>query len=116
MMMEQVNQLQLADGSFQLNEQFAKLLLIDGKYLENLKAYLNRQGFNSFGKGNGNKREEVQRMFVLASNIREDILRFIATGIFLMDMLRQIPSSAQTVFLFPFDGEQIQVISSISFD
>ena len=49
-MMAEVQRLQLADGSFALNEDLAKLLLIDMKHFDELITYLNRQGLSSIGK------------------------------------------------------------------
>jgi len=48
-------------------------------------------------------------LFDLALSIQNEILRLIATGIFLMECFFQIEVSARETYLIPFDKEQIQV-------
>ena len=44
-----------------------------------------------------------------ALNTRDEIQRLIATGIFLIELLYQVPSSERGLLLFPFNSEQIRV-------
>jgi hypothetical protein len=50
--MNEFKRIQLSDGSFDLNQDLANLLSIDIKNFDELKKYLYKQGFNSFGKIN----------------------------------------------------------------
>lgn len=54
---DQLLQLQLNDGSFEMNDNIAKLFSIDENYFENLKEFFVRQGFNSFGKKRTKRRK-----------------------------------------------------------
>ena len=49
-LMNEVKRIQLVDGSFALNEDLAKLLLIDVNEFKKLEIYLFRQGFSSLGE------------------------------------------------------------------
>ncbi len=46
----ELSRIQLADGSFDLNQDLANLLSINIQNFDKLKQYLSKQGFNSFGK------------------------------------------------------------------
>jgi hypothetical protein len=49
-MIKELKRIQLLDGSFDLNEDFANLLSMEINDFNELKKYLYKQGFNSFGK------------------------------------------------------------------
>ncbi|CAF1115364.1 unnamed protein product [Rotaria sp. Silwood1] len=93
MMMNELKRIQLTNGSFDLNQDLANLLSINMKDFDELKTYLNKQGFSSF-----------------ALNIQYDIFHLIATGIILLELLLQVPVSERNIFLVPFNTEQIQSI------
>ncbi|CAF1124393.1 unnamed protein product [Adineta steineri] len=89
--MNELKRIQLSNGSFNINEDFVKLLSIDMKNFDELKEYLYKQGFNSF-----------------ALNTQNDIIHLIATGIILLEFLLQVPLSERNELLIPFNGEQIR--------
>ncbi|CAF3094495.1 unnamed protein product [Rotaria sp. Silwood2] len=89
----ELKRIQLTNGSFDLHQDLANLLFINIKDFDELKLYLNKQGFKSF-----------------ALNIQNDIIHLIATGIILLELLLQVPGSERNVFLVPFDSKQIQSI------
>ncbi|CAF3745987.1 unnamed protein product [Rotaria socialis] len=93
LMMNELKRIQLVDGSFDLNQDLADLLSLNMKDFDELKMYLNKQGFNSF-----------------ALNTQTDIIRLIATGIMLLEFLLQVPVSERNASLVPFDSKQIQLI------
>ncbi len=55
------------------------------------------------------KVNKISKYFLLALNIQEDIIRLIATGIILLELLLQVPVSAREEYLVPFDSERIRV-------
>jgi len=55
------------------------------------------------------KVNKISTYFLLALNIQEDIIRLIATGIILLELLLQVPVSAREEYLVPFDSERIRV-------
>ncbi|CAF0892283.1 unnamed protein product [Adineta steineri] len=89
--MNELKRIQLSNGSFNINEDFVKLLSIDMKNFDELKEYLYKQGFNSF-----------------ALNTQNDIIHLIATGIILLEFLLQVPLSERNELLIPFYSEQIR--------
>ncbi|CAF2924471.1 unnamed protein product [Rotaria sp. Silwood2] len=93
MMINELKRIQLTNGSFDLNQDLANLLSLSMRDFDELKIYLNKQGFSSF-----------------ALNIQNDIIHLIATGIILLELLLQVPVSERNIFLVPFDSEQIRSI------
>ncbi|CAF4031572.1 unnamed protein product [Rotaria sp. Silwood2] len=89
----ELKRIQLINGAFDLNQDFADLLSFNIKDFDELKIYLNKQGFNSF-----------------ALNIQHDIIHLISTGIILLVLLFQVPVSDRNIFLVLFDSEQIRLI------
>jgi hypothetical protein len=62
----EIKRIQFTDGSFDLNEDLANLLSINIGHFDELKKYLSKQGFNSFGKlkGFSSKRENNEFVFI----------------------------------------------------
>jgi hypothetical protein len=87
-----LKRIQLSDGSFDLNQDLANLLSINLNNFDELKKYLSKQGFNSF-----------------ALNIQNEIIHLIATGIILIELFFQVPTSERKTLLVPFNREQIRV-------
>lgn len=107
----ELKRIQLADGSFNLNQDLANLLAVDINDFEALKTHFSKQGFNSFGKtlSSSVKQPNNQLHLHLALNIQNEIIRLIATGIILMKLFFQIPVEERKTYLVPFDHEYIRV-------
>ncbi len=108
----ELKRIRSTDGSFDLNQDLADLLSIDIQNFEALKEYFCKQGFNSFGKINFFYSPNSKFCFHLALNIRNEIIRLIATGIILMELFFQVPVSERKTYLIPFDRERIRVRKS----
>ncbi|CAF1006245.1 unnamed protein product [Adineta ricciae] len=89
----ELKRIQLPNGSFEINEDFAKLFSFPIENFDKLKKYFISQGFNSF-----------------ALSVQKDIMQLIATGIVLLQLLFQVPVSERKEYLVPFDSEQIKSI------
>jgi hypothetical protein len=62
----ELKRIQLTDGSFDLNQDLANLLSIDINTFEELKKYLCKQGFNSFGKINFFFKKQIINLFLFS--------------------------------------------------
>jgi hypothetical protein len=108
---EELHRIQMSDGSFGFDMPFGNVLSIDRQQFDALKCYLYEQGLRSLGKTreSGVATSNDSRDCCLAFDIQEEILRLIATGIYFVMLLIQVPVIQRDVLLFPFDAEQITV-------
>ena len=108
---KKIEQIQLLDGSYQLDREFADLFWIDKKIFDDFKVKLDQQGLKSFGKKMilNQYSNECLKHFFLAPAIQNEILRVLATGLLLYVISKQIPEVKKNDCFYPFDAERFRV-------